>query len=61
MAKSAAPEVRVSLNCAHGNHSRCLGTVYDVSRAGLVRCGCPTPDCGHGTDTAKARRVRGEA
>lgn len=45
-----------SLHCAAGNHSRCLGTVYDLTK-GLVVCQC-TPDCGHGTDTAKARRGR---
>jgi hypothetical protein len=51
---------RVSLNCASGNHLRCLGTVYDLT-AGLVKCACDAPDCGHGTDTAKARRARGDA
>lgn len=46
----------VTRTCAVGNHSRCLGTVYDPTTKGLVVCECPTPDCGHGTDTAKARR-----
>ena len=55
-----APAPRVSLNCANGTHLRCLGTVYDV-HAGLVQCGCPEPDCGHGTDNAKARRAPGDA
>lgn len=47
----------VTRNCAAGNHVRCLGTVLDPAK-GLTVCGCPEPDCGHGTETAKARRNR---
>ncbi len=49
---SAPPMTRM---CAAGNHVRCLGTVYDPTQ-GLVACACPTEDCGHGTETEKARR-----
>lgn len=49
----------VSRNCAAGNHTRCLGTVY-VPKRGLVACECGDPGCGHGSDTAKARRKRDE-
>lgn len=54
-APAAAPAV--TRNCASGNHTRCLGTVHSPTR-GLVPCECPTADCGHGTDTAKARNRR---
>lgn len=47
----------MSMPCAKGNHSRCLGTVH-LPKAGLVPCDCPVEDCGHGTDTYKARRKR---
>jgi hypothetical protein len=46
----------VTRTCTAGNHSRCLGTVYDPASKGLVPCECPVADCGHGTDTVKARR-----
>ena len=48
----------VTRTCAVGNHSRCLGTVYDLASNGLVECQCTVEDCGHGTDTVKARRGR---
>ena len=51
---SVAPPV--TRTCAVGNHSRCLGTVYDTEAKGLVDCQCSVEDCGHGTDTVKARR-----
>lgn len=46
----------VSRNCKAGNHTRCLGTVYTLG--GLVTCHCPVSECGHGTDTAKAKARR---
>lgn len=49
-----APATVVTRNCRVGNHSRCLGTAHGPK--GLVPCACPVPDCGHGSDTAKARR-----
>lgn len=45
---------QVSANCAEGRHYRCLGTVQDGRR--LQKCLCPVEDCGHGSDTMKARR-----
>lgn len=50
--KTATPTSR---HCAIGNHTRCLGTVFVKRR--LVPCGCETPDCGHGTEEAKAKRA----
>lgn len=53
MTVQSAPITRT---CSAGNHSRCLGTVYDPVKGRLVPCECPVPDCGHGSDSAKARR-----
>lgn len=50
---------QVSANCAEGKHNRCLGTVQEGRR--LVACLCPVEDCGHGSDTMKARRARENA
>ena len=44
----------VTCNCAVGNHLRCLGQV--TTTKGMVPCGCAVADCGHGSDTVKARR-----
>lgn len=50
----------VSRNCADGNHARCLGTVYiyppDGEGRRIVACTCPVKNCGHGSETEKAKR-----
>lgn len=48
------PRLPVTRNCAAGNHVRCLGTVH--APTGIIACECAVVDCGHGSDTAKARR-----